>query len=72
MSQEQVTISGTTYKVVRKRNADDMEATGHKNTARVMRKNRIACDLVLQRPKGKKFYSAVQYANGAYSTVVTL
>jgi len=72
MNQEQVIISGITYKVIRKRDADQMETTGHSNTAKVMRRNGIACDLVLQRPKGKKFYMAVQYMNGAYSRVTTL
>ncbi len=68
----QITVKGITYNIVRKKSAEDMEATGHKNTARAMRENGIAYDLVLQRPQGKKFYATVQDTSGFYGTVITL
>ena len=65
---EQLTIDGITYNVIQTKNANDVEANGHKNVARVMRENGIALDLTLQRPRGKKLYHAVQYAkSGTYS-----
>jgi hypothetical protein len=68
----QITANGITYNIVCRRNADDMEACGFKNTARTMRENGIAYDLILQRPRGKKFYAIVQYTNGSCSAVMTL
>jgi len=42
------------------------------NTARAMRQNNIALDLILQRPNGKKLYSAVYYRSGVFSRVIPL
>lgn len=68
----QVIIDNVTYNVIQARNADEMEAAGYANTARVMREHGHRLDLVLQRPKGKKLYWALQYKSGVYCKPLTI
>ena len=61
-----VKIDGITYKVIENTTPEIAEAKGHPNMAKQMRKVGISNDLVLQRPRGKKFYWTVKSANGSY------
>jgi hypothetical protein len=67
-----VDIGYITYNIIESRTPEDMEQAGHPLTAQAMRGNRIIADLILQRPKGTRYYHAVQWESGAYSAVTTL
>lgn len=64
-----LTINNIAYNVIRERDAEACDADGHHNTARQMREKKVARQLVLVRPSGKKMFSAVQYENGKFSAV---
>lgn len=67
-----VTINYITYNIVQARTSEDMRLVSYPNTAQAMDDCRILYDLILQRPKGKRFYHAVQYFSGVISRVITL
>ena len=67
-----VKIDRITYQIVKSRTPDEMAADGHLNTAKAMKQNNIALDLILQRPKGKKLYHVVLYRSGVFSTATIL
>jgi hypothetical protein len=67
-----VKVNYITYKVIEAHTADELEAEGYGNVANLMRENKIALRLVLQRPRGRKFYHANQYESGNIGNVVTL
>ena len=71
MTDQTVKIDCITYSVVQSRTPEQMEQE-YPNTARAMRQNNIALDLILQRPNGKKLYSAVYYRSGVFSRVIPL
>lgn len=61
----QLTIDGVLYNVVKSETADDLEAT-RPHTEREMRRGGTQRILVLQRPRGKKFYMAYDYGTHPY------
>ena len=67
-----VTIDHITYNIIEARTPEDMESLGYSRTAQAMRESRITHDLHLQRPRGRRYYHAVQWESGVHSTVTTL
>jgi len=64
-----ITLDGITYNLISCRTPVSMADAGYINTAREMRNGGVAYVYYLQRPRGKKFYSAVCYNTGAFSKV---
>ena len=61
---ESFIIKGVKYNVVMSKTAEEVEAAGHKNLAREMRRYSIARSLHLQKPKGNVVYQVYQYTTG--------
>lgn len=71
-TQEKITVKGTIYLVVNSFTPKQMEEKGMLNVANMMRTNRVARQLFLQRPEGEKIYHCNEYSLSAgiidYST----
>ena len=67
-----VSIKGIEYNVVQDDTPETYDDKGLHNLAREMRKNNATHALGLQRPNGKRLYTAYQFKSGNFSKVIAL
>ena len=69
---DEITINYITYKVRMRKTVEDFEAEGLHNIARMMRGNKNAAQLYLQRPRGKRMYYSVETVRGFCTNPISI